>query len=242
MKKIVIMIISVMFACISCGDKNSSENNSVTVSESVAETTEETTIVTELITEVPESVSDRDSGYDEIISLYTDCMKNNKLGNMMKLSYPDRYFDIFSFMAEMSGVTVGEVMGNMQNNMDNTIRITGIVSDEPFEDMDIITDVLIDNYGEFQVISNYIDEQGGKENIDEEKFNEFMDNAEYDSENITLYFSPEDVHIIKCNMESSVKPHDEDIEPEVTEYEQEFLVYYIGGEGWKMNTYSVYSD
>lgn len=242
MKKIIVMIMAVMVVCISCGDKNDSENNSGTSSGSIAETIQKTTYVTEIITEVPETVSDRDRGYDEIISLYTDCMKNNRLGNMMKLSYPDRYFDVFSFMAEMSGVTVGEVVGTMQSNMGNTISITEIISDELFEDTDIITDILIDNYGEFQVISDYMDEQGGKENLDEEKFNEFIDNAEYDSENITLYFSPENIHIIRCNMESSVRLPDEDAEPEITEYEQEFIVYYIDGEGWKINTYSTYND
>lgn len=230
MKKFVIMITAVMCVCASCGQKNNSGNDS--------EPVQENTFVTEEITEVPEVISDKDKGYDEIISLYRNYMEKDNLGNMMQLSYPDKYFEVFGFMAEMSGMTVGEIMGTMQSYASNTIRITEIISDEPLDDVDGFMNLLVENYGEYQIISNYIEEQGGTEKVDKEKFNEFMDNAEYDVDNISLYFEPEDVHILKCNMESSFKSGEEDSNLQIDTYEEEFVVYYIDGEGWKMDIYS----
>lgn len=234
MKKFIFMFTIVMCICVSCGNKSNSDKSSENISETASST--------ELNSEVPEKVSGNDKEYDEVISNYREYMENNKLVNMMQLSYPDRYFEIFSFMAEMSGTTVDDVMGNIQDATSNTIRITEILSDEPFEDSEMLMNMLVDIYGEYQVISNYIDEQGGTQNVVEENFNEFIDTAEYDSENISLYFEPENARLIKCNMESSVAPPDEDGEPEVNAYEQDFIVYYIDGEGWKMDTYVPFSE
>lgn len=225
MKKFAIMLTAVMCICVSCGEKNNSESTS--------EPVQDTTIVTEVITDVPEKISERDGGYDEVINSYKKCMEINNVGNMMKLSYPDRYFEIFSFMAEISGMTVEEVMGTIQSYADNTIRMNEIISDETVDNPEDIMDILIENYGDYQIISDYIDEQGGMEKVDTEKFNEFMDSAEYDSENIKLYFKPENIHRIKCEMESFTKGE----ESEAENYEQEFIVYYIDGEGWKIDTY-----
>lgn len=225
MKKFVIMLTAVMCICASCGEKSGTENNE--------ESVQKPTIVTEIITNVPEKVADRNDGYDEVINSYQKCMENSAVGNMMKLSYPDKYFEIFSFMAEMSGMTVEEVMGTIQSYSDNTIHLVEVLSDEKVENPDDIMDILIENYGNYQAISDYIDGQGGMDKVDAEKFNEFMDSAEYDSENVTLYFEPEDVHRIKCKMESFFEGEEDNVES----YEQEFLVYYIDGEGWKIDTY-----
>lgn len=225
MKKFAIILTAVMCICVSCGEKNNSESDS--------EDIQAPTVVTEIITDVPEKIADRTDGYDEVIKSYRKCMENNSIGNMMKLSYPDKYFEIFSFMAEISDMTIEEVMGTLQSYSANTIRINEIISDEVVENPDDITDILIQNYGDYQIISDYIDEQGGMEKVDTEKFNEFMDNAEYNTENITLYFKPENVHRLKCKMESYIK--DTETEPET--YEQDYIIYYIDGEGWKMDTY-----
>lgn len=225
MKKFTLIFTAVMCLCVSCGDKKESGNS---------EEVQPPTIVTEIITEVPSAVSDRTAGYDEIIKSYKECMENNNLGNMMKLSYPDEYFDIFSFMTELSGLTVGELMGTMQSQNINTISIKDIISDEKMTDIKPLDDMLMEIYGEYQAIIEYIDEQGGRDNLDNEKFNDFLDNAEYDKDNINLYFKPEDVHIITCSMISTIETNDK---PIIDEYEQEFVVYYIDGEGWKMDTY-----
>lgn len=226
MKKFTLIFTAVMCLCVACGDKNESGNN---------EEVQPATLVTEIITEVPSAVSDRTSGYDEIIKLYRECMENNSLGNMMQLSYPDRYFDVFSFMTESNGITVGELMGTMQSQNINTIAIKDIISDEKMTDTQPLDDMLMEIYGEYQAISEYIDEQGGTEKVDNEKLNDFLDNADYDKDNINLYFKPEDAHILTCNMISTIETDDE---PIVDEYEQEFVVFYIDGEGWKMDTYS----
>lgn len=226
MKKFTLIFTAVMCLCVSCGDKkNSGDGDAV----------QENTLVTEIITQVPEAVSDRKDGYDEVINAYRDAMDNNNLGNMMQLSYPDKYFDIFSFMTELSGLTVGELMGTMQSYNANTICIKDIISDEIMTDTKPLEDMLTEIYGDYQAISDYIDEQGGTDKVDNEKFNDFMDNAEFDKDNITLYFKPADVHILKCSMESTTETNDK---PIIDEYEQEFVVYYIDGEGWKMDTYS----
>lgn len=230
MKKFIFMLTAFMCVCTSCGDKS---NNSRDDSES----REPATFVTEQITQVPEVISEKDKGYSEIISRYKECMENDNVGNMMQLSYPDKYFEVFSFMAELSGMTVGEIMGTMQTYAENTIRIKEIISDEPLEDTEGLLNELVGIYGDYQIISDYIDEQGGMDKVDSEKFNEFLDSAEYDSENISLYFEPEDAHVLKCSMESSVKSAEDGTETVIDTYEQEFIVYYIDGEGWKMDTY-----
>lgn len=226
MKKFTLIFTVVMCVCVSCGDKKDS---------GAVDEVQESTLVTEIITEVPEAVADQNDGYDEVINAYRDAMENSNLGNMMKLSYPDKYFEIFSFMTELSGMTVGELMGTMQSYNINTINIRDIISDEIMTDTEPLDDMLMETYGEYQAISEYIDEQGGTDNLDNEKFNDFLDNAEFDKDNIKLYFEPDDVHILKCSMESSIETGDE---PIIDEYEQEFVVYYIEGEGWKMDTYS----
>ncbi len=242
MKKSIIILTAVMCLFVSCGNKNNSDNDTENNSESISETTQEPTFVTEVITDAPKLISDEEEGYEELINTYRQCLEKNEIGNMMKLSYPDKYFDIFSLMAEMSGMTVGEVMGIVQGSASNTIKITEIISDEPMEDYETLTNKLVDIYGEYQVISDYIDEQGGKDKIDEDAFNEFIDNADYDSENISLYFEPKDAHIINCNIASTVESDDENVEPQVLEYEQKFILYYIDGEGWKMDTYTSDSE
>ena len=224
MKKFLIFT-AIMFICVSCEDSNSENNDTI----------QENTYVTEIITEVPEIVSDRKDGYEEVINIYRECMENNNLGNMMQISYPDKYFEIFSFMAELSGITVGELMGNIKSNNMNTIIIKDIISDEIVTDTEPLCDMLKEIYGEYEAIGDYIDEQGGTDKVDNEKFNDFMDNAEFDKDNINLYFEPQEVHIIKCNMKSTIETASQ---PIIDEYEQEFVVYYIDGEGWKMDTYS----
>lgn len=226
MKKFTLILTALMCICVSCGDKKDSGDG---------EDAQTPTIVTEIITEVPSAVSDRSDGYEEIINTYRECMENNNLGNMMQLSYPDRYFEIFSFMTELSGMTVGELMGTMQSYNVNTIQMKEIISDEIMEDTQPLDDMLMELYGDYQAISDYIDEQGGTDKVDTEEFNDFMDNAEFDTEDINLYFKPEEVHIINCSMVSTTETGDE---PLIDEYEQEFVVYYIDGEGWKMDVYA----
>ncbi|MDE6539164.1 MAG: hypothetical protein K2K66_03145 [Ruminococcus sp.] len=226
MKKFTLIFTALMCICVSCENKSDFGDS---------DAVQEKTLVTEIITQVPEVVSNRKDGYDEIIKSYRECMENSNLGNMMQLSYPDKYFEIFSFMTELSGLTVGELMGTMQSYNANTICIKDIISDEIMTDTKPLEDMLLELYGEYQAISDYIDEQGGTDNLDNEKFNDFMDNAEFDKDNINLYFKPDEVHILKCNMESTIETDDE---PIIDEYEQEFVVYYIDGEGWKMDTYS----
>lgn len=226
MKKFTLIFAAVMCFCVSCGDKQDSSGDDI----------QKPTLVTEIITEVPSAVSDRKEGYDEIISAYRECMESSNLGNMMQLSYPDKYFDIFSFMAEMSGLTVGEIMGTMQSFNANTITIKDIISDEIMTDTKPVEDMLMELYGDYQAIGDYIEEQGGTDKIDAEKFNDFLDNAEFDTENLSLYFTPDEVHILNCSMESVTETNDE---PVIDEYEQEFIVYYIDGEGWKMDAYSL---
>ena len=161
-----------------------------------------------------------------------------EIGNMMKLSYPEKYFDVFSFMAEASGMTVGDVMGIIQGSTANSLSITKIISDEVLEDYDTLKKKLVEVYGDYQAISDYIDQNGGKDKID--FLVEYCEYgvADYDSENISLYFEPENAHIIRCNMASSMQTEDNGVTPQVLEYEQEFIIYYIEGEGWKMDTYS----
>ncbi len=253
MKKIIALfaVTTVLCSFASCGqdpaDEVSEESSATSVEEvSEEETTEETTEeitesgteeeVTESETSEKESETEdkaestdepsenlsADGSYEDAINMFIDCMNNKDIEGLMKLSFPDKYIDAMKFFVEISGGSLDELTMSAEES-DESLHLVEIVSAEPMssEDMDMLKEM----YGSFELINQYI-EQNGKDNIDEEKLEEFI--SESDSENPPEpYFEVSDGQIVNCMIEYEYE------NGETETAESELMMYYIDGEGWK---------
>lgn len=242
MKKFIAVLAFTAVLCsfASCGndvaDEIPEESSVTSVAEEVTEeeTTEE---VTESETnEVAEEESDEtedtdesseklsaDGSYEEAIEMLLECMNNKDAEGMISLVFPDRYHNVFEIIAEMNGVSIDEVADDMYDMSDESLRLVEIISDEPITDdyMALINEM----YSGVQAISDYI-EQNGSENIDYDEFAEAMSGID-DMSDLKSYFEISDGRIVNCMFESENENGEKDT------YEQELIMYYIDGEGWK---------
>ncbi|MCM1505712.1 MAG: hypothetical protein NC177_01050 [Ruminococcus flavefaciens] len=246
MKKIIAMLAftAVLCSCVSCGqdtaDEVSEESSVTSVSEiSEEETTEEITeseTTTEEVTEevAEEETSEEDNAEtseemsgdvscEEAIEMLLECINNKDSEGMMKLTFPDKYCDVLKLIAEIEGVSLDSLTGEYTGETQETVRLVRIVSDEPADDE--YMEMFDEMYGGFQVISDYID-QNGTDNIDYESLDELLMDYD-DTSDIKPYFNVTAVRTVICEIEV------EDENGEKETYEQEFLMYYIDGEGWK---------
>lgn len=247
MKKFTAILVMTAMLCsfVSCGPETADEIPEESSVISIAEeetTTEETTESeteeetsdesSESETEEPEQEEttepseklSADGSYEEAIEMLLECMNNRDFEGMMSLSFPDKYHDVMLVMAEMSGASLDDLMGEFEGeSQEDIIRLVEIISAEPMpeEDMEMIYEM----YGMFQPISDYI-EQTGKDNIDYEKFEEVMSAIDESSE-LKPYFEVKDGLTVNCMFESEYE------DGEKYTYEQELIMYYIDGEGWK---------
>ncbi len=200
-----------------------SETEEITESETESETKNETEDETESTNEQSENLSVNGS-YEDALNMFIDCANNKDIEGLMKVSFPDKYIDALKLIIELSGTSLDELTMNNEES-DETLRLVEIVSAEPLplEELDYISEV----YGTFELINQYI-EENGKDNIDEEKFESFLYEAEMENPP-ELYFEVPDVQIVKCIIESTSSAG----ETETSEIE--CAIYYIDGEGWKVD-------
>ncbi|MDE7138714.1 MAG: hypothetical protein K2O29_09725 [Ruminococcus sp.] len=244
MKKIIAVLAFTAVLCsfASCGNdvaEEISEESSVTsVSEEVTEeeTTEEVTESetdevteeetdgkeSENITESAEKLS-AEGSYEEAIEMLVECINNKDAEGMISLVFPDRYYNVIEIIAEMNGVSLDEVADDMYDTSNESLRLAEIISDEPITDDYMV--LINEMYGGFQAISDYI-EKNGSENIDYDEFAEAIDMSD-----LKPYFEISDGHLVNCIFESENKNGEKDT------YEQELIMYYIDGEGWKTDLF-----
>lgn len=243
MKKFTAIIVMTAMLCsfTACGNDVADEvESSVT---SVAEVSEEETTeeiteseteeeITEEVTEEENSEEDDaemseeisgDVSYEEAIEMLIKCISNRDSDGIIKLTFPDKYCDIVRLKTELSGISIDGFSDGLVDSTLETLRLVRIVSDEPADDEYI--ELIDEMYGSFQVISDYID-QNGTESLDEETFYELAENID-DISDMKPYFSTSAVRTVICELET------ENENGEKETYEQEFLMYYIDGEGWK---------
>ncbi|MDE5771867.1 MAG: hypothetical protein K2I06_09625 [Ruminococcus sp.] len=248
MKKIIAMLTFTAVLCsfASCGqdsaDEVSDESSVISVSETEENSEEEKEEETddsetdevdgEEISETENETEDTgessektsaDGSYVEAIETLLECMNNNDVEGMISLVFPERYRSVIELMADMEGISLDEMVGDMDDISQESVRFVEIVSDEPMTDD--YMEMLNEMYGGFQAISDYI-EQNGKDNIDYDKLEEAIYSID-DVSDIKPYFEITDGHIVNCMFET------EDENGEKDTYEQELIMYYIDGEGWK---------
>ncbi|MDE6849448.1 MAG: hypothetical protein K2J44_08925, partial [Ruminococcus sp.] len=234
----VLAFTAVLCSFASCGndvaDKTTEESSVTSISEEVTEeeTTEE--MVTEEVTTEEETTvetTDENAEYQEIIENFFECSANNDIDGIIKVSYPDKYFDTIKLLYET------EIIDPLCFQFLDTIsfknfNLYSIDSTEPLA-QDYIS-LFDDNYGQFQTIGEYI-EQNGTENVDEIK----KITGELQLNN--AYFHVENAVKLTCML--SREPVDDSWDE--SEYESfidwEFILYYIDGEGWKIDFWLVSS-
>lgn len=199
-----------------------SETEEITESETESETKNETEDETESTNEQSENLSVNGS-YEDALNMFIDCANNKDIEGLMKVSFPDKYIDAWKLIIELSGTSLDELIMNNEES-DETLRLVEIVSAEPLPSEEL--DDMVEIYSTFELINQYI-EENGKDNIDEEKFESFLYEAEMENPP-ELYFEVPDVQIVKCIIESTSSTGE-------TEIHEEFIMYYIDGEGWKVD-------
>lgn len=185
------------------------DTEEVTEEETTVETTEET------------------AEYQEVLDKFFECSVNEDIDGILKVSYPDKYCDTLKLLYEKE-ILEPPCFRFLEEPADpfKNFRIFSIDSAEPLA-QDYIS-LFDDNYGQFQTIGEYI-EQNGAENTDELK--NIVSEAQYQPD---TYFHVENAVKLTCTL--SREPADncqwEDYESFI---DWDFVLYYIDGEGWKID-------
>ncbi|MCM1505708.1 MAG: hypothetical protein NC177_01030 [Ruminococcus flavefaciens] len=246
MKKFTAIIVMTAMLCsfTACGNDVADEITEESSVSSVAEVSEEETTTEEITeSETTEEVDDNEeeeiseteteyeneqSGnaqdYKEALETFLECINSHDIDGMMKLSYPDKYIDVIRFMGEDSGYSIEEVM-NYEDDGEETVRLAEIISEESASDYDI--EVFHEYYGEFQLIRNYLDETG-TDNFDYDAWWEWVDTINIEDVP-EPYFYTDDIRLVNCLLEYTDSDGDTYTEA------QDFIMYYIDGEGWKID-------
>lgn len=166
--------------------------------------------------EISETVLTNDT-YKEAIQMFLDYMNNRDTEGIIKMSYPDKYIDTVYFLMEYYDLPIEERMNNLVEDFHDTVRLIDIIFKQPLDNDD--KEGFYEDYIAFQLISDYIDENG-KENIDPDRA--------FDVESFpNLYFKINDFCIFNCLLEY------ENENGGMLTTEQPFLMIEIDGEGWK---------
>lgn len=230
MKKIIAMLAftAVLCSCVSCGqdpvDEVSEESSVMSVSEiSEEETTEEMT-EEETTEEITETESENVSDYEEAIKTYFKCAINNDMDGMMKNLFPEKYIDAFKFMSGESFETSFKAVlssGYYSDYDDETVKISKIISETPLDEEEI--EMFYEFYGTCQLINEFLDMYYG---MDIDDFNTWRITSK-NTEIPKPYFDVDDVFMVNCLIEFKDSDGYKYIK------EQEFIIYYVDGEGWK---------
>lgn len=202
------------------------EETTEEITESATDETTEEDIDGEEVSEtenenLPSETVSADGTYEEAIEMLLDFANNHDVEGMLKLSFPDKYIDVMKVFAEISGGSFEDIAAEVKES-DETMHLVEIVSAEPMdsEDLEMITEM----YGMFEVIRQYAEQN----DIDIEKLEELL--SESDMEEMPEpYFEATDGQIVDCILESE----DENGNKETSE--AELIMYYIDGEGWKID-------
>lgn len=258
MKKFIAVLTFTAVLCsfVSCGndfaDEVSEESSVSSVSEETTEETTEKTTTEEMATEeaTTEEISteevtteevaeeettvettDENAEYQEVLDNFFECSVNKDIDGILKVSYPDKYCDTVKLLYEKEIIEPPcfEFLDDTTAPFKN-FKLFSIDSTEPLA-QDYIS-LFDDNYGQFQTIGEYI-EQNGAENTDELTY--FVSEAHNQP---NTYFHVENTVKLDCML--SREPTDncpwEDYEPLI---DWEFILYYIDGEGWKIDFWLV---
>ena len=236
MKKFTAILVMTAMLCslVSCGHDTADEIES-SVTSVAEETTEETA---EEITETDEVTdgeeisenepSENTEDYKNTLEMFLDCNNNHDVDGAMKFVFPYQYIDTIKFMEELSGDSIDALMYDSEES-GKTVRLSEIISEETLDDNDI--EAFYQYYGAIQLVSDYIDETG-KENIDLEKYSEKLKEWAHTVDREQLpetYFKLNHGRKVICLLEY------EDEDGDTYTEEQAFTMFYIDGEGWKVD-------
>lgn len=230
MKKLTAILVMTAMLCsfVSCGNDTADEiESSVTsVSEdSEEETTEKST--EEITEEISKTSVEGAEEYAEVIESLFECAKNNDRDGIIDLCFPDKYCDTIRVLDKMELVDLYNGLYSWINSIDyGLISIDSVesVSEEYMPYFNLY-------YGYYQPLYEYI-EENGTENPDIDKLSELMSTPVPESPDI--YFNIEKAVSVNCTISREFNDGEDDPDFEkIIDYE--FDLYYIDGEGWKLD-------
>lgn len=229
MKRFTAILVMTTMLCsfVSCGNDTSDEIES-SVTSVAEETTEESTEeITESETEeISKTSVEGTEEYAEVIENFFECAKNKNHDGMVDLCYPDKYCDTIRVLDKMELYSLYGIIDWAQSIDFGLVSIDSVepVSEEYIPYFNA-------TYGTFQPLYEYI-EENGMENPDIDKLSELMSTATADLNDI--YFNIEKAVIVNITMSREFNNGIDYPEFEkVIDYE--FKLYYIDGEGWKLD-------
>lgn len=206
-----------------------SETEEETTEEIAESETEEATEEESTEEETNVEITDENAEYQELIKNFFECSANNDIDGIIKVSYPDKYCDTIKTLYEMK-IIEPPCFQFLETGPFTNFNLYSIDLVEPLA-QDYV-DLFDENYGQFQTIGEYI-EQNGTENFDELK------RMAGEAQPNNAYFHVENA--VKLNCTLSREPVDDSLDE--SEYESlidwEFVLYYIDGEGWKIDFWLV---
>ena len=237
MKKFTAIIIMTAMLCsfTACGNDVADEiESSVT---SVAEETTEETTESETAEETTKSETEEISKtsvegteeYQEVIEKFLEC-QNNDSDDIIDLLFPDKYCDTIKVLYKTDHFSLYGILG-LTAPID--LGLISIDSVEPIAEEYMPHFNLY--YSSYQPLYEYI-EENGTENPDIDKLSEIMSTPI--TEQPDIYFNIEKAVTVNCTISREFNNGEDDPDFEKI-IEQEYALYYIDGEGWKVDAITI---
>lgn len=182
------------------------------------------------VSETTENSTGETAEYQKVIEEFLECTRNKDIDGIIKLSYPDRYCDTIKSLYEM-GIIYPPCLDLADAITFTNFTLVSIDSSERLAE-DYIS-WFDGNYGQFQAIGDYISQNGTANADDVNRIaGEFQDISQEE-----VYFHVENAVSVTCML--SREPIDTSWYDDDSDYEKiidyEFTLYYIDGEGWKID-------
>ncbi|MDE6502540.1 MAG: hypothetical protein K2L10_10690 [Ruminococcus sp.] len=232
MKKFTIILVMTAMLCtsVSCGNYTTDEiTDEFSVTSVAEETTEEVTesemeeIEEETTEEISKTSVEGSEEYAEVIEKLLEC-KSNDVDTVIKLCYPDKYFDTIKTLHNNNLLSLDDIIGDGSIDFE-LISINSVepVSEEYIPYFNIY-------YGCYQPLYEYI-EENGTENPDIDKLSELMSTPIPIDEMPETYFNIEKAVTVHYTISRDFHYITEDKYDKIIDTED--TLYYIDGEGWK---------
>lgn len=246
MKKFTAILVMTAMLCslVSCGNDTADEiidESSVTsvaeetTEESTEEITESETVEVEEETaeeitepeteEISKTSVEGTEEYAEVIEKFLEC-QNNDSEDIIDLLFPDKYCDTIKVLYQADLFSLYGILG-LTAPID--LGLVSIDSVEPVTEE--YMPYFNSYYGCYQPLYEYI-EENGTENPDIDKLSEIMSTPV--TETPDTYFNIEKAVTVNCTISRDFNNGEDDSDFEKI-IEQEYALYYIDGEGWKLD-------
>lgn len=176
-----------------------------------------------LSSESTSDTSEEYSGYEDALRAYFDASNENDYEKMLRITYPDKAVDWMLKFSQLNGNVLEEELGGNKTNY----VITDIVKESQLKDDEL--DQLMLSYDQIAGLIDKLEEYGGDvealtDEQREELYYTFMAQTAAEEDSIEHRYKATEGYDVTVYYTKDGEP-DEDY----------FYVYYLDGEGWKVN-------